>query len=199
MKKNSTRTLVIIAMLGALSALLMFLEFSVPFAPPFVKFDFSDLPVLIGGFLYGPYYGMIAAALKILLKLVIKPTSTMFIGELSNFILCVIFMFTASMIYRRQKTRKQAVIGMIVSTIVTSVLAIITNYFFIFPMYAKMFGMSMDAIVQMVVAVNPLVHDVMGVMLCSLLPFNLFKYGMISLITFLIYKKISVILKRYTA
>ncbi|MGX8680991.1 MAG: ECF transporter S component, partial [bacterium] len=75
----------------------------------------------------------------------------------------------------------------------------ITNYFFIFPMYAKMFGMSMDAIVQMVVAVNPLVHDVMGVMLCSLLPFNLFKYGMISLITFLIYKKISVILKRYTA
>ncbi|HBZ50554.1 MAG TPA: ECF transporter S component, partial [Erysipelotrichaceae bacterium] len=88
-------------------------------------------------------------------------------------------------------------IGMLVATIVTSLIALLSNYFVIFPMYAKLFGMTMESIVKMVMAVNPAVHNVFTMFICSLLPFNLFKYGVISLITFFIYKKISVILKKY--
>lgn len=86
---------------------------------------------------------------------------------------------------------------MLIATIATSAIALLSNYFFIFPMYAKLFGMTMDSIVKMVTAVNPAVHSVFTMFIYSLLPFNMFKYGVISLITFFIYKKISVILKKY--
>ena len=121
----------------------------------------------------------------------------MFVGELSNLILSITFMLVAAIFYRQHKTRKGTVIGMLVATIVTSLIALFSNYFVIFPMYAKLFGMTMESIVKMVMAVNPAVHNVFTMFICSLLPFNLFKYGVISLITFFIYKKISVILKKY--
>ena len=196
-KKLNTRTIVMAAMLGAIAAVLMFVEFSVPFAPPFVKFDLSDLPVLLAGFLFGPALGSLTAVIKILLKLLIKPTSTMFVGELSNLILSITFMLVAAIFYRQHKTRKGAVIWMLIATIATSAIALLSNYFFIFPMYAKLFGMTMESIVKMVTAVNPAVHSVFTMFIYSLLPFNMFKYGVISLITFFIYKKISVILKKY--
>lgn len=196
--KFNTRKMMIIAMMGAMAAILMFFELSVPLAPPFIKFDFSDLPVLIASFLYGPLYGIATAAIKILLKLLIKPTSTAFVGELSNFILTSLFVAIASIIYRFNKTKKGAITGMFVSTLTTSILAVFSNFFVIFPLYATMFGMTMDAIIGMVVAVNPWVKDAMTMFLFSILPFNIFKYGVISLITALIYKKISIVLKRYT-
>ena len=121
----------------------------------------------------------------------------MFVGELSNLILSITFMLVAAIFYRQHKTRKGAVIGMLIATIATSAIALLSNYFFIFPMYAKLFGMTMESIVKMVTAVNPAVHSVFTMFIYSLLPFNMFKYGVISLITFFIYKKISVILKKY--
>lgn len=196
-KKLNTKTIVMIAMLGAISAILMFLDFNVPLAPGFIKFDFSDLPVLIGGFLFGPVLGTLVAALKIILVLIFKPTTTMFVGELSNFILSVCFMTISCTIYRRHKTRKEAAIGMAVSTVATSLLAIVSNIFLIFPLYAAMFNMSIAQIVKIAMATNPWVTDLTSMVIFSLLPFNLFKYGVISIITFLIYKKISIILKKH--
>ncbi|WP_026624590.1 ECF transporter S component [Eggerthia catenaformis] len=196
-KKINTKTLVIVSMLGAIAALLMFIEISLPFAPTFVKFDISDLPVLISGFLFGPFLGVLTAVIKIIIKLLIKPTSTFFIGEFSNFILSVVFMGTASFIYRKHRTKKYAVIGVALATLWTSVVAIISNWLLIFPLYAKMFGMTMESIVKMASAINPLVKNTATMFFFSLFPFNLFKYGMISFITFLIYKKISVVIKRY--
>ena len=193
-----TKKLVMAALLGALAAILMVLDFNVPLAPNFIKFDFSDFPVLIGGFVFGPATGVVIAFLKIVLNLLFKPTTTMFVGEASNFILSVCYMGVACLYYRNHRTKKGAVIGMLLATVATSVLAIFSNILVMFPMYAKLFGMSMQQIVGMVSAVNPFVKDVTTMVIASLVPFNLFKYGVISIITFVSYKKIEVILKKYS-
>ncbi|WP_295096759.1 ECF transporter S component [uncultured Catenibacterium sp.] len=193
-----TKKLVMAALLGALAAILMVLDFNVPLAPGFIKFDFSDFPVLIGGFVFGPVTGVLIAFLKIVLNLLFKPTTTMFVGEASNFILSVCYMGVACLYYRNHRTKKGAVIGMLLATVATSVLAIFSNILVMFPMYAKLFGMSMQQIVGMVSAVNPFVKDITTMVIASLVPFNLFKYGVISIITFVSYKKIEVILKKYS-
>ncbi|WP_329754161.1 ECF transporter S component [Catenibacterium mitsuokai] len=192
-----TKKLVMAALLGALAAILMVLDFNVPLAPGFIKFDFSDFPVLIGGFVFGPLTGVLIAFLKIVLNLLFKPTTTMFVGEASNFLLSVCYMGVACLFYRKHRTKKGAVIGMVLATVTTSLFAIASNILVMFPMYAKLFGMSMEQIVGMVSAVNPFVKDVTTMVIASLVPFNLFKYGVISLITFISYKKIEVILKKY--
>lgn len=193
-----TKKLVMAALLGALAAILMVLDFNVPLAPGFIKFDFSDFPVLIGGFVFGPLTGVLIAFLKIVLNLLFKPTTTMFVGEASNFLLSVCYMGVACLFYRKHRTKKGAVIGMALATVTTSLFAIASNILVMFPMYAKLFGMSMEQIVGMVSAVNPFVKDVTTMVITSLVPFNLFKYGVISLITFISYKKIEVILKKYS-
>lgn len=193
-----TKKLVMAALLGALAAILMVLDFNVPLAPGFIKFDFSDFPVLIGGFVFGPLTGVLIAFLKIVLNLLFKPTTTMFVGEASNFLLSVCYMGVACLFYRKHRTKKGAVIDMALATVTTSLFAIASNILVMFPMYAKLFGMSMEQIVGMVSAVNPFVKDVTTMVIASLVPFNLFKYGVISLITFISYKKIEVILKKYS-
>lgn len=193
-----TKKLVMAALLGALAAILMVLDFNVPLAPNFIKFDFSDFPVLIGGFVFGPATGVVIAFLKIVLNLLFKPTTTMFVGEASNFILSVCYMGVACLYYRNHRTKKGAAVGMLLATVATSVLAIFSNILVMFPMYAKLFGMSMQQIVGMVSAVNPFVKDITTMVIASLVPFNLFKYGVISIITFVSYKKIEVILKKYS-
>lgn len=193
-----TKKLVMAALLGALAAILMVLDFNVPLAPGFIKFDFSDFPVLIGGFVFGPLTGVLIAFLKIVLNLLFKPTTTMFVGEASNFLLSVCYMGVACLFYRKHRTKKGAVIGMALAIVTTSLFAIASNILVMFPMYAKLFGMSIEQIVGMVSAVNPFVKDVTTMVIASLVPFNLFKYGVISLITFISYKKIEVILKKYS-
>ena len=193
-----TKKLVMAALLHALAAILMVLDFNVPLAPGFIKFDFSDFPVLIGGFVFGPLTGVLIAFLKIVLNHLFKPTTTMFVGEASNFLLSVCYMGVACLFYRKHRTKKGAVIGMVLATVTTSLFAIASNILVMFPMYAKLFGMSMEQIVGMVSAVNPFVKDVTTMVIASLVPFNLFKYGVISLITFISYKKIEVILKKYS-
>lgn len=196
--KTKTRKIVMAALLGAVSAILMVLDFNVPLAPGFIKFDFSDFPILIGGFVYGPATGVLIAFLKIIINLLFKPTTTMYVGELSNFLLSVCYMGVACIFYRKHRTKKGAALGMVLSTVLTSIFSIFSNILVIFPLYAKLFGMSMGQIVQMISAVNPFVKDITTMVIASLLPFNLFKYGIISLITFISYKKLSVILKRYS-
>lgn len=197
MKKQSTKKLVLTALLGAMSALLMVLEFSVPFAPTFVKFDFSDLPMIIGGFLMGPLSGVAIAMIKIILSTMIRGTTTMFVGELSNLVLSIAFVLPASYFYQRHKTKASAIKGLIIGTVIASVLAIVSNLFVIFPLYASLFGISLQDILKMAMVTNPLVSSMTTMMIFSLLPFNLLKYGVISVVTLVIYKKLSLEFKKY--
>ena len=197
MKKINTFKIIIISMLSAIAMVLMFIDFPVFFAPSFMKFDISDLPIMIGGFLYGPIYGIIIAILKILLKIVFKPTSTMFVGEISNLIGSIFYVVPASIIYKQLKNKKNAIVGLIVGIISTSIACTLSNILFIFPTYMKLYELSKESIIKMCQMINPYIDSMTKVMLLSVLPFNLFKYIIVSFITWLLYKNISNIIKKY--
>lgn len=194
-KVLTTKNLTMIAMLSAIAAVLMIFEIQLPFSPSFVKFDFSDLPVMLGGFLIGPFAGGIIAFMKILLHFLLNGTSSFFVGDLSNLLLTLSFVLPASFIYQQKKTKKTAIQGLLVSIICTSLLAIIFNLFLIFPLYLKVLNLKMVDLINMIHVVNPLVKDVFTMIVFSLLPFNLFKYSIVSMITMLSYKKLSILFK----
>lgn len=194
-KVLTTKNLTMIAMLSAIVAVLMIFEIQLPFSPSFVKFDFSDLPVMLGGFLIGPFAGGIIAFMKILLHFLLNGTTSFFVGDLSNLLLTLSFVLPASFIYQQKKTKKTAIQGLLVSIICTSLLAIIFNLFLIFPLYLKVLNLKMVDLINMIHVVNPLVKDVFTMIVFSLLPFNLFKYSIVSMITMLSYKKLSILFK----
>ena len=191
-KVLTTKNLTMIAMFSAISAVLMVFEIQLPFSPSFVKFDFSDLPVMLGGFLIGPFAGGIIVFMKILLHFLLNGTTSFFVGDLSNLLLTLSFVLPASFIYQQKKTKKTTIQGLLVSIICTSLLAIIFNLFLIFPLYLKV---KMVDLINMIHVVNPLVKDVFTMIVFSLLPFNLFKYSIVSMITMLSYKKLSILFK----
>ena len=194
-KVLTTKNLTMIAMFSAISAVLMVFEIQLPFSPSFVKFDFSDLPVMLGGFLIGPFAGGIIAFMKILLHFLLNGTTSFFVGDLSHLLLTLSFVLPASFIYQQKKTKKTAIQGLLVSIICTSLLAIIFNLFLIFPLYLKVLNLKMVDLINMIHVVNPLVKDVFTMIVFSLLPFNLFKYSIVSMITMLSYKKLSILFK----
>ncbi len=138
MKNNSTKKMVLTAILGAISAVLMLLEFPMPFIPPFVKMDFSELPVILGGFIMGPVSGAFIALIKVLLNFILNGTSTAGIGELANFIYSISYMLPAVLVYRKIRTKKGAVASLAVGTATASIVAVIMNLVVIFPVYAEL-------------------------------------------------------------
>ena len=194
-KVLTTKNLTMIAMFSAISAVLMVFEIQLPFSPSFVKFDFSDLPVMLGGFLIGPFAGGIIAFMKVLLHFLLNGTTSFFVGDLSNLLLTLSLVLPASFIYQQKKTKKTTIQGLLVSIICTRLLAIIFNLFLIFPLYLKVLNLKMVDLINMIHVVNPLVKDGFTMIVFSLLPFNLFKYSIVSMITMLSYKKLSILFK----
>lgn len=182
------------AILSAMAVLLMYLEFNLPFMPGFLKFDFSELPVLIGAYALGPWYGVLIELLKNLIHL--PATGTAGIGEASNFITGSIYVFIAGWIYTKNRTRKGAIISMAVATLALGLIACPLNYFITLPLYGSVLGFPMEAIVGMASAVNPMVSSKISLIFWVFLPFNLFKGLVISFLTFWVYKPISNIIHR---
>lgn len=198
MERSRTRTLTQIAMLGAVAGVLMNFEFPIPFlAPSFYQLDFSEIPVLIGSFAMGPLAGVVIELVKILVHLVTKGTMTAGVGDVANFVLGCAFVVPAGLIYRFHhiKSRKHAVEGMVVGTVLTSIAACLLNAFVLLPAYGKAFGMPIEAFIEMGTAVNPSVNSLLGFVAMIIVPFNLFKYTLTSVIVFFIYKRIRVMLK----
>ena len=182
------------AIFTALAVGLMFLEVPLPLMPPFLKFDFSEIPVLVGTFALGPVYGIIIELLKNLIHL--PWTGTMAIGEMSNFITGSIFVGTAGLIYRKNRTRKGAVISMIAATLALAVIAVPVNAFINLPLYASVLGMTMESILGWTQTVNPAIDSELKLLLLGFVPFNLFKGIVVSAITFCVYKPISKLINR---
>lgn len=197
-KKNNvltTRSMTKIAILSALAAALMWLEFPVFFAPGFMGIDFSDVPVILAGYTISPIAGVLTGVFKIIIKLLIKPSSTAFIGELSNLFLTVIYVLTATIYYKRHRHFKGAIISLILSTIVVSIAGLLSNAFVIYPLYAFALKMDINSIVNMTSKINGLVNNYWTMMFFMVVPFNLLKYSLVSLVTLLLYKHVSPILK----
>ncbi|TFZ41730.1 ECF transporter S component [Soehngenia longivitae] len=192
-----TKTLSKLAVLGVIAFALMLFEFPLVWlAPPFLKLDISDLPALIGSFALGPMAGVIIQFLKNLLFMVIRGTSSAGVGELANFLVGSVFVYTAGAIYFKKKTMNRAVVGLIVGTILMTVVITLANYFFIFPMYAKLFGLSIENLVEMGTSINANIVDLKTMMIYAIVPFNLLKGILESAITILVYKRVSPILHK---
>ena len=197
-KKNlfSTNTIAKIAILSAVATVLMLLKTPIFLIPGFYKLDLSEVPVLLGAFSMGPVAGILIEAMKTLLNLAIDGTVTAGIGELSNFLVGCSFVVPAAIIYRREKTRKNAVKGLIVGIIVNTVFAAVMNFYILLPVYAMAFSWPLDKIIQMGTAINPYITNLTFFILFATIPFNLLKSLLSSVITFLIYKKLSGVLHR---
>ena len=193
-RKIMIRRIAATAILTAMAVLLMYLEIPLPFMPVFLKFDFAELPALIGAFALGPVWAVVIELLKNLIHLPV--TQTMGIGELSNFVTGVIYVVTAGLVYKKIRTRKGAAISMVVSTIALAVIAVPVNAFITLPLYASAMGFSTEAIIGMCTEVNPLVKDKLSLLLAVFVPFNLFKGIVVGLITFFVYKPISKLINK---
>lgn len=191
----STRKVAMIGMFSAISAILMILELPVFFAPGFYKFDFSELPALIGAFAFGPVAGVMIEFVKIIIKVLFKGTSTAFVGELANFVVGCSMLLPASIIYLFRKNKKTAIAACIVGTLCMTVVGTLFNAVYLLPKFAQMFGMPMEAIIEMGTAINPHITSVTTLVMMAVAPLNILKGGAVSLITILIYKKLSGILK----
>lgn len=184
-----TRRIASAAILTAMAVVLMYLEIPLPFFPPFLKFDFSEVPVLIGTFAIGPLYGVAIELAKNVIHLPVSHTAG--IGEVSNFLNCSVFIATAGIIYSKIRTRKSALISMAIATATFALMSCPFNYFITLPLYSQVLGFSNEAIIGMSAAVNPLIHTKFDLILWGFLPFNIFKGVVISAITLVIYKPIS--------
>lgn len=191
----TTRKMAMIGMFSALATILMILEIPVFFTPGFYKLDFSELPALVGGYAFGPVAGVMIEFCKILLKLMTKGTSTAMVGELANFVVGCSFILPASFLYWLKKSKKSAIFSSIVGTLIMTVVGSWLNGLYLLPTFANMFGMPLTSLVGMGTAVNPYIKDVTTLVLFAVVPLNLLKGSIVSLITILIYKKLSPILK----
>lgn len=196
-KSNKIKTISIIALMSAISAILMYLDFQLPFAPQFLKFDLSEVPAIFTAYFLSPFSGTLVVLLKIIIRFIFKGSNTMFVGEIMSFVCGASYVLPASIIYRKFHTKKGALISLIVSIFIASVVAVIINKYVAFPMYGKLYGLTIEKIVSMTNKILPIVKNENTMFLYSVFPFNLVKYSIISLITFLIYKKMSAIMHKF--
>lgn len=195
MTNTKLSKLVKVSLLSAMAFILMFLEFPIPFFPPFLKFDFGDIPALLGGFALGPLAGVAIELIKNIVHLIFQ-NNTGGIGELANFISGSAFVFSASLIYGKHKSKKRAAIGMLVGTIVMTIVASAGNYAVFLPLYEKILNFPIPAVVGMAAKVNSNIKDLNTLIIYCFVPFNILKGVVVSGITFLLYKRVSRILHK---
>lgn len=192
---NRTRRLTVIALLSAISTVLMLFDFPVWFVPSFYKMDFSEFPAIIGGFALGPVAGIWIEFLKVFLNLFLNGTDTAFVGEFASFVMGSCFIVPASIAYYAKKTKKNAIIGLVVGVLVCTLAGCLLNAYLLIPTYSKLFHMDLSVIIGMGTAKNGSVKGLFSFVTLLVAPFNLFKYTILSVITMFSYKRISRLLK----
>ncbi len=192
----TTRMMTMVGMLSAMATVLFMMDFPLPFlAPPFYKVDFSELPVMIGTFAFGPVAGVMIEFCKILLELIIFGTDTAFVGELANFTIGCSLLLPASMVYEFKKSKKRAVLGCAMGVLCMTIFGTALNAVFLLPKFAQLYGMPLEQIVAMGTTVNKGITDVTSFVCLAVGPLNILKGTVISVITMLIYKPLSPIIK----
>jgi riboflavin transporter FmnP len=193
MEKKKLRPLVVSALMGAIGFILMFVELGVPIMPSFIKFDISELPALIATFAFGPLYGVLVCFLKNALHLLV--TNTAGVGEMANFLMGIFFVVPAGLIYRFRKSRKTALIGSLVGALAMGLSCVAINYFIIYPIYYRIM-LPEQVILSAYQAILPSVDSILKSLLIFNLPFTAAKGIIVSVLCFLVYKKLSPILKK---
>ncbi|MCM1058509.1 MAG: ECF transporter S component [Firmicutes bacterium] len=193
----STRKVAVIGMFSAIAAILMLFDFPLPFAPAFYKLDFSELPILVGTFAFGPVAGVMMEFVKILLKLLFKGTSTAFVGDLSNFAVGCSLILPASVVYSFRKNKKGAMLACVVGTLCITAFGTAFNAVYLLPAFSKLYGIPLDSLLALGAEVNGLVKEgsIVSFVAACVAPMNLIKGASVSLVTMLIYKPLRPIIK----
>ena len=191
-KVTPARRVSIIGICAALATVLHILDFPLPFlAPTFYKLDFSEVPVLLAGFYLGPSATVACEGIKILLKLLLKGTSTAFVGDFANFVVGCFFVLPATLIYHLHKSKRSAIVGLTVGTVCMAVFGSAFNAVYLLPKFAQLYGIPLDAIIGMGTAIHPSIHNVATFALLCVAPLNLIKGAAVSVLTLLLYKKVA--------
>ncbi len=191
---RKTKYLAVCAMCTAISSLLMLIELPVFFAPGFYKFDLSELPVLFCGFYLGPVAGVVCEFLKVVVKLLLKGTTTAFVGDFANFAVGCSMILPATIIYHCKKTKSAAILGLMLGTACMAVFGSLFNAVYLLPKFSVLFGMPLEAIVQMGSDANPAISSVSTLVLFAVVPLNLLKGAIVSFLTLALYKRIQRVL-----
>lgn len=190
-KVTTARRVSIVGICGAVAAVLHMLDFPLLFlAPEFYKLDFSEVPVLLCGFYLGPSATVVCEGVKILLKLLLKGTSTAFVGDFANFVVGCSLVLPASVIYHIRKTRSGALMGMAAGTLTMTVFGSAFNAVYLLPKFSQLFRLPLENIISMGSAINGSVQDITTFVLLCVAPLNLVKGIAISLLTLLLYKRV---------
>ena len=191
-KVSPTRRITLIAICSAIATVLHLLDFPLPFlAPGFYKLDFSELPVLLCGFYLGPSATVICEGVKILLKLLLKGTSTAFVGDLANFVVGCSLVLPATVFYHAHKSKHSAIIGLAIGTLVMTVFGSAFNAVYLLPKFAQLYGIPLDTIIAMGTAIRGGVSNVSTFVLLCVAPLNLLKGAVVSVLTMLLYKRVA--------
>ena len=191
-KVSPARRICIIAICSAIAAVLHMLDFPLLFlAPEFYKLDFSELPVMLCGFYLGPSAAVACEAVKILLKLLMKGTSTAFVGDFANFAVGCSLVLPAVIIYHTKKRRSSAIWGLLTGTVILTVFGSAFNAIYLLPKFSQLFGLPLDSIIAMGAKINSGISSVSTFVLLAVAPLNLIKGATISLLTLLLYKRVA--------
>ena len=191
-KVSPARRITIIAICGAIAAVLHMLDFPLLFlAPEFYKLDFSELPVMLCGFYLGPSAAVFCEVIKILLKLLLKGTSTAFVGDFANFVVGCSLVLPAVIVYHTKKSRASALWGSVIGTLVLTTFGSLFNAIYLLPKFSELYGIPLEAIIGMGSKINNGISDISTFVLLAVAPLNLIKGAMISLLTLLLYKRVA--------
>ena len=186
MQKNKTIKITQIAIFTAIATVVSLLNLPMPFLPSFYKLNLSNAIVLIGGFSLGTLEGVIIILLRMVLSFLLKGTSTFFIGDVANCILSIFFVLPSFIIYKKNRTLKGAIIGMIFGIFSLLFFSVILNYFVLIPLYSNVLMVPIEKLLSLF-HVNSLFEFI----LFFVLPFNLLKGVVCSFIAIITYKRLS--------
>lgn len=191
-KVTPAKRVSIIGICAAIATVLHMLDFPLPFiAPGFYKLDLSELPVLLCGFYLGPSASVACEGVKILLKLLLKSTSTAFVGDFANFVVGCSFVLPATIWYQTHRNKHSAIMGLILGTLVMTTLGTAFNAVYLLPKFAQLFELPLDQIIAMGAAIHPGVRNVATFVVLCVAPLNVLKGAMVSVLTMLLYKRVA--------
>ena len=189
---TAARRVSIIGICAAIATVLHMLDFPLLFmAPEFYKLDFSELPVLLCGFYLGPSATVACEGIKILLKLLLKGTSTAFVGDFANFVVGCSFVLPATIWYHAHKSKHSAILGMIVGTLSMTIFGTAFNAIYLLPKFSQLFGLPLDTIIAMGSAINGSVTNITTFVVLCVGPLNIVKGVSVSILTSLLYKRVA--------
>lgn len=194
MTNSKVKKMTLIAILGAVAGVMMYFSFPIPIAPAFYKLDFSEVVVLIGAFSMGPLAGVGIEGIKIFVGTLLNSTTTGYIGELANFLMGCALVVPAALFYQKQKSKNGAIVGLVVGSVAMVLAGALLNFYVLLPMYSNM-GFPMEAIVAMGTKITPWINDQFTFVLFATTPFNFVKTVSVTLMTLVLYKRVSSLLK----